>query len=237
AEALGQPDRLVEHHARRGDALEQFVDRQAEDVALDRRDALEAPIVRGLLRDPVESVAIVQHRTRARACLVEHAGLGTREPRQPAPGEVGAHIRTRVHRIEQPQGSGAPPGFDADHDPATARSSEAVRRAASAASRPLLPAAPPDRAAACSTVSQVRSPNPTGMPRSVATRESADAVSPATKSKCGVSPRITTPSATTAATPGRRAAVAAATPSSNAPSTHHTCSASSATPASRHAAT
>ena len=52
---------------------------------------------------------------------------------------------------------------------------------------------PPARACACSTVSDVITPKVTGSPASSATRATPLAAWPATKSKCGVSPRITAP--------------------------------------------
>ena len=52
------------------------------------------------------------------------------------------------------------------------------------------------RSSAWSASSSVSTPNATGTPVSSAASWSPDAASPATKSKCGVSPRMTQPSAT-----------------------------------------
>src|SRR5690606_34675533 len=133
-----------------------------------------------------------------RTRLVEDPGLRPGEPGKTTIRGVGPDVGAGVECVQQLQGAYPAPGFLADHRAARARS-EAVRIAAAAASRPLLPAAPPERAAACSTLSQVSNPNPTGTRVSVATLASAAEVSPATKSKCGVSPRITIPRVTIAA--------------------------------------
>ncbi len=66
------------------------------------------------------------------------------------------------------------------------------------ASPPLFQPSRRARSSACSTVSVVSTPKATGMPVSRAARAMPRAPSPATKSKCAVSPRITQPSATMA---------------------------------------
>ena len=75
----------------------------------------------------------------------------------------------------------------------------------------------PARASACSSSSQVRTPKPTGVPVSSATRVSPSVAAEQTYSKCGVPPRTTTPSATTAS--WVRASSAATTGSSKVPGT------------------
>src|SRR3954451_22437333 len=95
----------------------------------------------------------------------------------------------------------------------------AVASAAMVASQPLSSADPgsPARSRACSSVSQVRTPLPTGLPASSATRVSPAVTASHTYSKCGVPPRTTTPSATTASC--RSASAWATTGSSTAPPT------------------
>src|SRR3954462_6399973 len=97
------------------------------------------------------------------------------------------------------------------------RSVSAVASAAIVASQPLSSAEPgsPARSRACSSVSQVRTPLPTGLPASSATRVSPAVTASQTYSKCGVPPRTTTPSATTASCRSVRAC--ATTGSSTAP--------------------
>src|SRR5260370_22199159 len=73
------------------------------------------------------------------------------------------------------------------------RSRSAISTAVMAASNPLLPPLPPARSIACSGVLQVSTLKATGTPVSAATCASPLAASPATYSKCGVSPRITAP--------------------------------------------
>src|SRR5438093_2538557 len=70
-----------------------------------------------------------------------------------------------------------------------------IWKAAIAASNPLLPDSP-ERSIACSTVSTVRTPKPTGIPVSSATRCSPSLTARLMYSKCSVSPRSTHPSAT-----------------------------------------
>src|SRR5699024_4891635 len=99
----------------------------------------------------------------------------------------------------------------ADASPLRAASSAsvcAVVRAAAAASWPLSSTEPgsPARSSACCSSSQVSRPQPTGMPGSRATRVSPSVAAEQTYSKCGVPPRITTPSATTASLSLARAA-------------------------------
>src|SRR3954469_4281907 len=115
------------------------------------------------------------------------------------------------------------------------RSTRAVCSAAMVASQPLSSAEPgsPARSRACISSSVVRTPLPTGLPASRATRVSPEVTASQTYSKCGVPPRITTPSATTAScrshsawtttgsstAPGTRTTVGSATPHSLAAAT------------------
>src|SRR5699024_3294873 len=98
------------------------------------------------------------------------------------------------------------PDYSASPFTVTARCS-----AASAASWPLDSdeSSSPARSSAWASLSTVRIPNPTGLPVSNWTRVSPEVTASATKSKCGVSPRIMTPKHTTASYPLVRAACAA----------------------------
>src|SRR3954451_18017352 len=111
----------------------------------------------------------------------------------------------------------------------------AVASAAMVASQPLSSADPgsPARSRACSSVSQVRTPLPTGFPASSATRVSPAVTESQTYSKCGVPPRTTTPRATTASC--RSVSAWATTGSSTAPGARTTVGRS--TPQARAAAT
>src|SRR3954451_1758035 len=115
------------------------------------------------------------------------------------------------------------------------RSVSAVVSAAIVASQPLSSAEPgrPARSRACSSVSQVRTPLPTGLPASSATRVSPAVTASQTYSKCGVPPRTTTPRATTASC--RSVSAWATTGSSTAPGARTTVGRS--TPQARAAAT
>ena len=111
---------------------------------------------------------------------------------------------------------------------AASRSNATISMAVAAASSPLWPSLPPRRSNACSRVFTVRTPKTTGTPVSSATREIPAAHSPATYSKCGVSPRTTAPMQMTASVAPDRASFRATSGSSNAPGTHttSTCAAS-----------
>ena len=90
------------------------------------------------------------------------------------------------------------------------RAGRAVAIAASAASRPLSSFEPgsPARSRPCCSSSRVSTPKPTGLPVSRATRVRPSVAAADTYSKCGVPPRMITPSATTASAPASRAAFA-----------------------------
>src|SRR4051795_3255162 len=115
------------------------------------------------------------------------------------------------------------------------RSTSAVCNAAMVASQPLSSTEPgsPVRSRACCSSSVVRTPLPTGTPASSATRVNPAVTESQTYSKCGVPPRTTTPSATTASCRSMRAW--ATTGSSTAPGTRTTVG--SVMPDSRAAAT
>src|SRR3954468_7874120 len=126
----------------------------------------------------------------------------------------GLHARLpSAGRIEKPVGRAVPRRL---------RRVRAVARAATAASQPLSSTEPgsPARSRACSSVSQVRTLLPTGLPASRATRVRPAVTASQTYSKCGVPPRMTTPSATTASC--RSVSAWATTGSSTAPGTRTT---------------
>src|SRR5690606_10236549 len=95
------------------------------------------------------------------AGLLEDPRLGPHQPREAAVGRVVALLRTGLAGAEQLQGPRPAPGLGPDHR-RTCASREAVRSAASAASAPLFPAAPPERASACARSSVVSRPKPIG---------------------------------------------------------------------------
>src|SRR5690606_19493160 len=127
--------------------------------------------------------------------------------------------RPRVSATRRGRGAVRPAGTPRPprHRP---RNATTVATAASAASAPLSSRDPsrPARSSACCSSSHVSTPNPTGTPVRTLTSVRPDVAAWHTYSKCGVPPRITTPSATTASAPCSTAR-AAATGSSNDPGT------------------
>src|SRR3990170_3500389 len=101
-------------------------------------------------------------------------------------------------RLVQCVGGDLAPRLLDDHGTRSGRTNSAISTAACAESHPLLPCLPPARSRACSSVSVVSKPSITGTPVSRPTRMIPRADSPATMSKCAVSPRITAPRQTTA---------------------------------------
>src|SRR5580698_2508274 len=120
--------------------------------------------------------------------------------------------------------------------PYSRASRSAISSAVSMDSPPLLASVVAARSSAWSTVSTVRTPKITGTPVSSATRFRPRAHSPATYSKCGVSPRMTHPKAITASQRPLAASLRATTGSSNAPGTRATRRSSAAPPCSAHEA-
>src|SRR5690606_4870578 len=110
------------------------------------------------------------------------------------------------------------------------RSRLTISSAASAASSPLLPAFVPARSIACSIVSTVSTPTPTGMPcaRDAATMPWMHWAE--TCSKCGVAPRMTAPSATMASERRVAATFSTASGSSIAPGTRTSSRSASTAP-------
>ena len=91
-----------------------------------------------------------------------------------------------------------------------ARAARAPSRARRAPPRrPCPPSSPGGRRGRCPAVSSssVSTPKPTGLPVSSATRVSPSVAAAETYSKCGVPPRMITPSATTASAPASSAAL------------------------------
>src|SRR6185437_14620249 len=114
--------------------------------------------------------------------------------------------------------------------------SPAISSAAAMDSAPLLSPVVAARSRACSTVLTVRTPKMTGTPVSRLASCSPRAHSPETYSKCGVSPRMTQPRATTASYRPDSASLRAATGSSNAPGTRAMSRSSAGPPRSSQAA-
>src|SRR5690606_21510506 len=105
--------------------------------------------------------------------------------------DLGGHVRPRALTHTKPRSV---------HGCRRPRNTFAVVNAAIVASRPLssTDSGSPALASACSSVSQVSTPLPTGVLSSSATRVSPAVTASHTYSKWGVPPRITTPNATTA---------------------------------------
>src|SRR5204863_4001215 len=113
----------------------------------------------------------------------------------------------------------ARPRRRAHFSPRVAAYSLAMVSAASATCAPVLPWVPPLRASACAASCTASTPFSTGTPVSSATRCSPCVAPSATRRKCSVSPRITTPNASTASKRPESAAHDAATGSSWLPGT------------------
>ena len=153
--------------------------------------------------------------------VAQHAPRSPRTARAPRP--------RRPRPRSAPAGAAPPPPRTGARRAALTRRRPAARaaRARSAiaarqASAPLSSPRPGRRRgpAPARRVSQVSTPLPTGVPSSSATRVSPAVTASQTYSKCGVPPRITTPSATTASWP--RASSWQTTGSSTVPGTRTT---------------
>src|SRR6185436_14002358 len=159
-ELLGDVDRLVDRDEGRDIlAVEEFVGGQPQDVAVDRRHALELPVLGDLLDLAVDLGPLLAAAVDELAGEVEHLGVA-RGRRQGlvdlvedlVPAEV-----ELVHELEsQLAGLGA-----LSHNFFI---SEAISSAAIAALRPALPILVPARSIACSIVSVVRTPKMQGTP-------------------------------------------------------------------------
>src|SRR6266436_682780 len=181
AELLRHLEGLVDRHLR-GDAgsPQQLEDALAEDVAVDDRHPLELPVLR-VATDQLVDLGLV-HLGAAHERLRELARL--RVHRVPAPELVemrlGILLALHVELVEQlqrelaglasashqrfPRALRPRPALGSRGAPRRARSHAAISSAASAASSPRLPTAPPARSHACSSVSAVITPKVTGTP-------------------------------------------------------------------------
>src|SRR5207342_3345106 len=150
------------------------------------------------------------------------------DTRAPAHGQVG--VLEELHRrlLERALGEHQPQHGQACFPSCRRRST--ISTAVAAASAPLLPSGPPARARAWSTSSVVSTPKAIGTPVSRATRLMPDAHSPATKSKCGVSPRMTAPRQITASSSPDSTSCFATSGISNAPGTQTTGTDSGSSP-------
>src|SRR6476620_10255554 len=135
---------------------------------------------------------------RVHACIELRDGARTLGSRLRLLGQLGIQLLKTLH--------GAPAygpwttGPDGAHDVATERSATTVATAAVAASCPLSSAEPgsPARSSACASSSHVSTPKPTGVAVLTDTSVMPTVAAWQTESKCGVPPRMTTPSATSA---------------------------------------
>src|SRR3954453_5635609 len=211
---------------------------------------------------PVEQLADLLGGALEGLVLGGHPGLGglldhLLARRVDAVGDGGHGARGRVPRGDLPRQLGEqlvealharPPAAGVIRTPVgrcgtrSSRRTRAVCRAATVASQPLSSTEPgsPARSRACCSVSVVSTPLPTGFGASRATRVSPAVTASQTYSKCGVPPRTTTPSATTAScrshsawattgsstAPGTRTTVAPSTPLATAAASARSSSAS-----------
>src|SRR5690606_10624082 len=206
AKGLRELDHLVERHLPRDVVpVPELVDAQAQDVAVDAAHAVQAPVVAVLLDERVDLLHVVADALgqvlREAPCLGGRGAL--LRVRSPRGGQGLIEARGRgdfelVEGLEGPFTSGPPCAHAAqDSSPLPSRACRlTISRQARAASAPLLPAFTPARSMACSTVSQVRTPKPTGISPWKASWPRPLVHSDAPCSKWGVPPRITAPSAT-----------------------------------------
>src|SRR5580700_528708 len=240
AKAARKIHRFVDHHAKRNlEPVLQLVAADQQQRVLDRIE--------------LGRFAVQQRRERGVELIVRAADGGHQrlEIRGIGPGHVGVagelgHQVLPFAAVELPaiqclqrqftrHGAGAGVALEAAAH-FSRRSRLTIASAVSSASPPLLSESGAERSSACARVSTVRTPKLTGTPVSSITRCRPWAHSPATNSKCAVSPRITHPSATTASISPCSAIALAASGSSNAPGTCSTSNAASVPPCMRHAA-
>src|SRR6516165_530531 len=207
AKALGEHHRLVDCHAVRHLRLRaELVERDQQHGTLDRIEQTRLAIAE--IGEPrVELLARTPYALDQRA---EVAGIGARHVLRFA--EFLYQVLPRrvvqlpaVERLQRELARHAARAAEcarvlATHRPISHRRAmtAAISSALSIASPPLLPSPVAARSSACSSVSTVRTPKATGTPVSSPASCRPRAASPPTYSTCGVSPRITQPSATTA---------------------------------------
>src|SRR5690606_5179015 len=132
-----------------------------------------SPVGGGRLGKLVELVTLGHHAIDQGTGVLEDARLRPGEACQTRRGVVAVEVGHQFEGVEHLERPRTALGFGPHHELAICRSTSAVRRAASAASCPLLPALPPARAVAWAIVSHVSRPIPTGTSVSVAARASA----------------------------------------------------------------
>src|SRR6185436_18769983 len=159
-ELLGDVDRLVDRDQGRDVlSIEELVGRQAEDVAVDRRHALELPVLGDFFDLAVDLGSLLAAAVNELAGEVEHLGVAAGR------GEGGIDlvedlVAAEVQLVHQLEGQLA--GLGALSHNFFIR--EAISSAAIAALRPALPILVPARSIACSIVSVVRTPKMQGTP-------------------------------------------------------------------------
>ena len=239
AEAARQLEGLVDDHAgRRLLLVEELVNRQAEDEAIDDVHPLDPPGGRSLRNERIdrrdalggalgepfgERLECVGQRrfgfSRARTAHVRHVHA----PDLPLIQHLERHLACPVARGPR-RGAVGPRVGGRRHDAASvssARNSDAISTAARATSAPLLASPGRARSRACSSVSVVSTPKATGTPESSATRERPCDTASAMYSKCMVSPLMRQPRHTTASKRPDSARRWAVTGSSKAPGHAH----------------
>src|SRR4029453_434335 len=203
AEPARDLDSLVQGHGGRDvGAADELEGGEAEEVQVDPRQARQPPVLRGARDQAVDALERRAHTVDQLAREGPRLGvLGRVEvlPEEAQAGRLRRSVVEQIDLVERLEGQLAR-GSTRSHRQnfCTARRTCTISSAVTAASYPLLPASPPARASACSMVSVVSTPNATGRSWPRATAAIPLAASPATKSKCGVSPRTTAPRHTSA---------------------------------------
>src|SRR5262249_3963157 len=201
AELLGDLDGLVDDdQLRRVGLVQELVDRHADDVAVDHRHALEAPVV-GLGHDHLvdfwEILEGAAEDARGELARVRLRLLQILERVDHRVGRIAGEV-VLVEHLQRQLACFASRSHPHRSGLRSARHKFAISIAASAASQPLLPAPGDERAVACSAVLQGMTPKATGNCASTATRDNSLVTCAEMKSKCGVSPRRRHPRAMTA---------------------------------------
>src|SRR6185295_13303102 len=198
AELLGDLEGLVDRDLGRNlHHPHQLEHALAEDIAIHHRHAVEIPVLGELRDDLVDLLLMLLGAPHQR--LDEAAHLAVHRVPGPELVQVGLGAG-RVLQVELVEQLGRQlarlPALAHQRVRAVPRrawSQPAISSTARAASAPRLPTEPPARSQACSSVLAVITPKPMGTPVASPAWRMPAAVSRETYSKCGVSPRMTTP--------------------------------------------
>src|SRR5437667_9088569 len=238
AELLRHLERLVDGDlGRHVTGPENLEDAFAQDVPVHHRHALELPVLR-VLGDQLVDLLLVElgpaHEGLGEIPYLDVHGMARRELAEVRPGRALALDVQLVEQLERQLAGLAALAHQrrrfAARPALSSRLQATISSTARAASSPRCPTGPPARSHACASVSEVITPKPTGTPVSSPTRDSPWAASAAMYPKCGVLPRITTPTETMPAYRPARASAMAACGSSNEPGTQWISTRSPGTP-------